>query len=100
MDSTVGPVRLHFDNKVMSVGSDESCQMQITGDPEIDGEHGMISFTEDKLMYVNSSGKETTIDDVAVDPDGGPVDLNNGVTLAIGGTKLLMTSYTEFDPAA
>lgn len=100
VDETVhGPVKLHWDNKVVSVGTTDDCQLKIEGDSEIQPEHGMISFREDKLLYVNSSEAPTKIDDVDVDPEAGPTDLKNGAVLSIGGTKLVVTCYTEFDPA-
>ena len=55
-----------------------------TNDPEIDAEHGMISFKAEQLLYVNSSDKPTKLDDVDVDAEAGPTNLKNGAVLKIG----------------
>ena len=100
IDETIhGPVKLHYDNKVISVGSGEDCQLKIANDPEIDAEHGMISFKAEQLLYVNSSDKPTKLDDVDVDAEAGPTNLKNGAVLKIGGTSLIITAFTEMDPA-
>ena len=98
IDETIhGPVKLHYDNKVISVGSGEDCQLKIANDPEIDAEHGMISFKAEQLLYVNSSDKPTKLDDVDVDAEAGPTNLKNGAVLKIGGTSLIITAFTEMD---
>ena len=100
IDETIhGPVKLHYDNKVISVGSGEDCQLKIANDPEIDAEHGMISFKAEQLLYVNSSDKPTKLDDVDVDAEAGPTNLKNGAVLKIGGTSLIITAFTEIESA-
>jgi hypothetical protein len=99
VDETIhGPIKLHYQNRVVSVGCGDDCQIKIDGDSEIQSEHGMISFNTDKLLYVNSSEAPTKLDDVEVDPEAGPTSLKNGSKLQIGGTSLVITCYTEFDP--
>ena len=100
VDETIhGPIKLHWDNKVVSVGTTDDCQLKIDGDSEIQPEHGMISFKEDQLLYVNSSEAPTKLDNVDVDSEAGPINLKNGAVLSIGTTKLVITCYTEFAAA-
>jgi hypothetical protein len=97
--ATLGPVKLRFDAKVASVGSGVNNPFCIPG---IEDEHGLISYRGDQLLYVNSSDARTLINGIAIEMDAGPVDFNDGSTLALGeNTELLLTTYTEFfEPAA
>ena len=95
-DDIHGPVKLHYMNKVCSVGRGDSLQMQIKGDDSIEEEHGMISYRNDELLYVNSSGALTTIDGVGISSEQGPVVFKNGSSLTIGATTIMVSSYMEF----
>jgi hypothetical protein len=95
-DDIHGPVKLHYMNKVCSVGRGDGLQMQIKGDDSIEEEHGMISYRNDELLYVNSSGALTTIDGVGISSEQGPVVFKNGSSLTIGATTLVVSSYMEF----
>ena len=53
---TLGPVTLVYDNKVVSIGTDPG-PLQILDDASVEGEHGMISYRGDQLLYVNSSAE-------------------------------------------
>ena len=95
-DDIHGPVKLHYMNKVCSVGRGDGLQMQIKGDDSIEEEHGMISYRNDELLYVNSSGALTTIDGVGISSEQGPVVFKNGTSLTIGATTIVVSSYMEF----
>ena len=104
-DDIHGPIKLNYMNRIVSIGSgkDTSRDQDVTdvmivisNDNDVQEEHGMISYREDRLLYVNSSGAPTQIDDKNVTGDGGPTELRNGAVLALGSTKLVLSSYMEF----